>query len=161
MPAGLYIMTVNKVGCISPRWQRSVSRVATRYARRTNSNQRARCSAPSKSRARAAHPGRWGIRRTERRAFGRGKRFRRQEEIERRNSQSPTELFRTFASIDVVAPPGRSASAPEYLAVSKRATGGLGTHQQQKPCYMTVVVDEASRCRLHSILEQLPPPKRP
>lgn len=87
-----------------------------------------------------------------RRALGRGK-FMAEDEIDKRNSARATELLRTFSSINVVAPLGnRSATAPVYYAMSRREGGGF------KSCAMAVVVD-GFQMPLPFDLEELPSPK--
>ncbi len=154
MPAGLYIMTVNKVGyrpALATLRLAASDTVRPTYELEPTGTLLGAVKITGKS----GSPKQQEF--DERRAFGRGK-FLTQEEIEAHNSPSPTELFRTFATIDVVAPPDHSASAPEYIAVSKRATGGMGRSQQQKPCYMTVAIDGQPMPTPFN-LEQLPPPK--
>jgi hypothetical protein len=70
-----------------------------------------------------------------RRRAGSGQ-FMTQEEIEKRNSVFPTELFRKFLSIDVA--PNRNSSITEYYALSKREGGNpsLGA------CPMQVYLDQ-------------------
>jgi carboxypeptidase family protein len=87
-----------------------------------------------------------------RRALGRGK-FMAEDEIDKRNSARATELLRTFSTINVVAPLGsRSASAPVYYAMSRREGGSFNS------CPMAVVVD-GFQMPLPYDLEELPAPK--
>jgi hypothetical protein len=87
-----------------------------------------------------------------RRALGRGK-FMTEAEIDKRNSAQAMELLRTFSSIDVVAPLGsRSASAPVYHAMSRRDGGGFAS------CPMAVVVDGFQKSIPYD-LSELPSPK--
>jgi hypothetical protein len=86
-----------------------------------------------------------------RRALGRGK-FMTEEEIDKRSSAGATELLRTFSTVNVVAPLGsRSASAPVYYAMSRREGGGT-------TCPMAVVVDGFQR-PIPFDLSELPSPK--
>lgn len=88
----------------------------------------------------------------DRRALGRGA-FMTEEEIDRRNSARTTELLRTFNTIEVAAPIGsRSASAPQYFAVSRRKGSRGG------PCVMTILVDGNPMPTPYD-LEELPSPK--
>ena len=86
-----------------------------------------------------------------RRAFGRGK-FMTEEEIDKRSSAQATELLRTFSTISIVSPLGsRSASAPVYYAASRREGGGT-------TCPMAVVVD-GFQMPIPYDLSELPAPK--
>ena len=70
-----------------------------------------------------------------RRKAGSGQ-FMTQEEIEKRNSVFPTELFRRFLSIDVA--PSRNSSITEYYALSKREGG----NPNMGACPMQVYLDQ-------------------
>jgi Carboxypeptidase regulatory-like domain len=86
-----------------------------------------------------------------RRALGRGK-FMTEEEIDKRSSAGATELLRTFSTISVISPLGsRSASAPVYYAASRREGGGT-------TCPMAVVVD-GFQMPIPYDLSELPSPK--
>jgi hypothetical protein len=88
----------------------------------------------------------------DRKALGHGA-FMSEEEIDKRNTARATELLRTFSTIEVAAPIGsRSASAPQYFAVSRRK----GSHGG--PCVMAIVVDGNPMPTPYD-LEELPSPK--
>jgi hypothetical protein len=70
-----------------------------------------------------------------RRRAGQGQ-FMTQEEIEKRNSVFPTELFRKFLSIDVA--PSRNSAMTEYYALSKREGG----NPTMGACPMQVYLDQ-------------------
>jgi hypothetical protein len=82
-----------------------------------------------------------------RRAFGRGK-FMTETEIDKRNSPGVTELLRTFPTINVVSP--LTPGPPVYYAASRREGGGT--------CPMAVVVD-GFQMPIPYNLEELPSPK--
>lgn len=149
MPAGLYVMTIGKLGyrsslvtvrlmagdTLRPAYELAPSGTVLGTVTVTGAS-----SSPTRRDFDA------------RVAFGRGK-FMTEPEIEKRNSARTTELLRTFSTIKIVAPLGsRSASAPVYYAMSRRDGGGFGD------CAMAVVVD-GFQMKIPYDLEELPSPK--
>jgi hypothetical protein len=147
VPAGLYVMTIGKLGYKSAL---TTIRVAAGDTLRPAYEliQTGTVLGEVKVTGTNASPTRQDF--DARRALGRGQ-FMTEPEIEKRSTARITELLRTFSTINVVAPLGsRSASAPVYYAASRREGGAT--------CPMAVVVD-GFQMPLPYDLEELPPPK--